>query len=314
MRYAESGTGYVYDADLKGQNTHKISSTVIARTAKAFFGDNGASVILQYIGTDNQTVSSYLGHFVPGLDSVIAGTMSGDFLPDGIIDLVMSPTGKTFAYEMPTADYGSTIVTETTDGKTKKQIASSAFDEWLLDWYGSGTVITTKAASTVPGYAYALGSGGVLTKVVGGVNGLTTKMSPDGKNVLYSVSTPNGLLLRVLHLKDGSDVSTGLSTLPEKCVWTADSTSIYCGAGATLPSGQYPDAWYQGTAHFNDAIWQVSAATGTTTQLSDGEGDNLDITQVQIDSTGKYLVFINKNDSSLWSFDLNPPVPVTTSN
>ena len=309
VEYAESGTGYIYTADAKGQNTFKVSDTVIARTAQAFFGDNGASVILQYVGTDNQTVSTYLGHFKPGVDSEVAGTLAGDFLPDGITDLVMSPTGTSFAYELPT-DTGAVVMTETTDEKTKKQIFSSPFSEWLLDWYGEGTVITTKAASTVPGYAYAVTSGGVLSKVIGGVNGLTTKMSPDGKNVLYSVSTDTGLALHILHLRDGSDVNTGLATLPEKCVWTADSASVYCGASATLASAAYPDSWYQGSAHFNDAIWQISAASGTTTQLSDGEGNDLDMTQLELDSKDSFLFFINKNDGSLWSFDL-APTPAT---
>ena len=43
VEYAESGTGYIYTADAKGENATKLSDTVIARTAQAFFGDNGAS-------------------------------------------------------------------------------------------------------------------------------------------------------------------------------------------------------------------------------------------------------------------------------
>ena len=97
-------------------------------------------------------------------------------------------------------------------------------------------------------------------------------MSPDGKSVLYSVSTDTGMALHILHIKTDADVNTGLATLPERCAWTPDSATIYRGASATLGAGSYPDIWYQGVAHFNDALWSIDAAAGTTTELDNGEG------------------------------------------
>jgi hypothetical protein len=306
VRYAASGTGYVYDADAKGQNMRKVSGTVVARTAQALFGDNGASVILRYVKTDNQTIATYLGRVVPSTDPILAGSLSGDFIADNISDIVMSPDGKNLLYLVPTLN-GVVGETMKTDRSSRKQTFASAFSEWLLDWTIAGTTLTTKAASTVPGYAYTLGGGDVMTKIISSVNGLTTKMSPDGKTVLYSVSTSTGLALHVRHLKDGTDSNTGLSTLPEKCAWNAASTTVYCGSGTTTSGTEYPDAWYQGLAHFNDSLWQIDAATGRTTQISDGEGKSLDMTHLALDSKENFLVFIDKNDGSLWSFDLNPP-------
>lgn len=307
VRFVESGTGYVYDVGAKGGNPAKVSGTVVARTAEALFGDNGASVIFRYIKTDNQTVATYLGHIVPSPDGVIPGTVTGQFLSDNISDLVMSADGRSFFYVVPTEDGASVGMTMTTAGKSQKQVFSSPFSEWLLDWTASGAMIlTTKAANAVPGYAYKVSSGDVFAKIIGGVDGLTTKMSPDGKSLLYSVSTPTGISLHILRLKDGYDANTGLSTLPEKCAFTADSATVYCGASAAANTGTYPDAWYQGLAHFNDALWSITVSNGATIELDDGEGNYLDATNLHLDSKGQFLLFINKNNGSLWSFDLTP--------
>lgn len=306
VRYVENGTGYVYEVGAKGGTPTKLSGTVIARTSEALFGDNGESIVFRFAKTDNQTIATYIGHIVPSADKVTTGSLEGKFLADGIADMVAAPDGKSFLYLAPT-DTGSVGKTIKTDGTGEKQTFASPFSEWLLDWSALGTVLTTKAAASVPGYAYSLGTGGVMTKLMGGQNGLTTKMSPDGKSMLYSVTTSTGLSLHVKRLKDGLDVNTGLATLAEKCAWSADSLKAYCGATSGLDNASsYPDLWYQGIGHFNDVLWSIDIATGSTTQLTDGEGNYLDITKIALDSKGRFIIFINKNNGSVWSYDLSP--------
>lgn len=315
VRYVESGTGYVYEVGAKGGTPTKLSGTVIARTSEALFGDNGQSIVFRFAKTDNKTIATYIGRVVPSADKVTTGSLEGKFLTDGITDIVMAPDGKSFLYLLST-DTGSVGKTIKTDGLGEKQLFSSPFSEWLLDWSALGTVLTTKAAASAPGYAYSLGSSGVMTKLTGGQNGLTTKMSPDGKSMLYSVTMGTGISLHIKRLKDGLDVNTGLATLAEKCAWAADSTKAYCGATSGLDAAaSYPDLWYQGIGHFDDALWVIDVATGSTTQLTDGEGNYLDVTKVALDSKGRFIIFINKNNGSVWSYDLDPepmvPAPAT---
>ncbi len=306
LRFAERGTGYVFDIDAKGEGLVKASGTVIAHTLIALFADDGKTVLLRYIKNDNKTVATYLGHLVPAADANSFGTVIGSFLADNISDVALSADKKSFAYIIPTAK-GSAGMTMKADGSGQKQIFASAFSEWLIDWPATGAVVTTKASADALGYAYAVVSSGNMQKILGGQSGLTTKMSPDGKTMLYSVSVSGRIDLHVRRIKDGADMDTGLSTLPEKCAWNAAGTLAYCGAGTSVTAGQYPDSWYQGVTHFNDAIWKVDAATGTTTELSDGEGNSLDTTSLALDQNEQYLFFINKNDASLWSFDLQTP-------
>lgn len=303
VRYAERGTGYIYDVDARGNNANKVSGTIIARTAVAQFADNGQSAILRLIKDDNRTVSTFLGHITPTVGDV-TGELKGNFLPDNIVDVAVSPDGKSLAYVAPTGD-GVVGMSMKTDGVAKKQLFISAFGEWLIDWTGAGIMATTKASSDIPGYAYLVSSNGVFQKMLGGTNGLTTKPSPDGKMLLYGIGAGKTMALHLDMLKDGTDLNLGLTTLPEKCVWKGDDTAIYCAAPAAFPDGDYPDSWYQGISHFSDALWKIDTATGTTTQVSNGGGNFLDATDLTLDPSGKYLFFVSKNDGSLWSLDLS---------
>ncbi|MEI8130330.1 MAG: hypothetical protein WCG55_02380 [bacterium] len=306
IRFAEKGTGYIYDINANKEGLIKQSGTIIAHTVEAVFGNNGAAVVLRYAGSDNQTISSFLGQITPAIDATTSGTTRGDFLPDNISEIVPSFDSKNFFFLLPTTS-GVAGMTMKADGSSKAQLFSSPFSEWLLDWSSTNPIVTTKASANVAGNAYFVLKNGVFSKIVGDVNGLTTKISPDGKNVLYSVSKNNSLVLYVKHLSDGLEFNTGLSTLPEKCVWNSTSTAIYCGSSTDVPSGTYPDDWYQGLAHFNDSLWKINPQSGRTTLLDDGEGNNLDVTNLAIDQKEGYLFFTNKNDDSLWSFNLTPP-------
>ena len=303
IRFMERGTGYIYDTDALGVGEKKLTGTAIVRALDGLFADNGASVVIRYIKNDNQTVATFLGHVPTQEDDTVLGELKGDFLPDNVLDVVVAPDGKSIAYLLPSAD-GSVGLSMKTDGTSKKQLFVSPFSEWLLDWNGGGMMATTKASAQVAGYVYSIQKSGYFQKILGNVSGLTTKASPDGKNLLYSVTTNSKLGLYVFHTKDGSGVSLGLSTLPEKCVWAADNTTAYCAVDESAPTGNLPDSWYQGVTHFSDSLWKIDTTSGTTTKMVDGGG--MDAIKLSVDPTGKYLLFINKNDGGLWSLDLKP--------
>ncbi|MBP6884635.1 MAG: hypothetical protein KBC17_02305 [Candidatus Pacebacteria bacterium] len=302
VRFVERGTGYVYDIDANGKNENKISGTAIIRASQALFADSGNTVLIRYIKNDNSSTATFLGR-ITTIGGGTAGTLSGDFLPDNLYDVSVSPDGKNITYLLP-IDSGTAGITMKTDLTAKKQIFISPFTEWLLDVTKSGTFVTTKSAGDHKGYAYKITPSGNLQKIIGGINGLTTKVSPNGTHALYSIGEGTTLRLHILRLSDNSDTDTGLQTLPEKCVWGKDSITAYCGAPDELPSGKYPDDWYQGVFHFNDSIWKLNIKEGTTIQINSGGDNNLDMTYLNLDPSEKYLIFINKNDGSLWSLDI----------
>ena len=309
VRFAERGTGYIYDVDARAANETKQTGTTIVRVDEVYFADNGNSVIFRYLKNDNSTIETFLGKIIPPTDSTSGqfATVKGDFLPENISDLVTSPDGKKFAYILPTPS-GVAGVSISSDGSVKNQLFSSSFDEWLLDWKQGGLVATTKAASTIPGYSYLIQTTGVFQKIIGGIDGMTTNLSPDGKTILYNTADANLVNLFVRH-NNGDSTKLNIATLPEKCVWSNDSVILYCAVPTYLPNGvTYPDDWYQGTAHFTDQIWKVNTGLGTVTLVSDLENKPIDAVNLKFDQNENYLFFINNNDGTPWSLDLKKVV------
>lgn len=306
IRFIERGTGNIYDIDLEGNNEQKISGTPILRTAIGQFGNAGKTVIIRYIKNDNKTVATYLGQIIePSIDenlNEIPGKINGVFLPDNIIDIAISPDEKNFAYIVPT-DTEVVGFSRKMDGSGNKQIFDSAFSEWLMQWSSSGIIATTKAASDVAGYMYKVSSTGTFMRLFGGIQGFTTLVSPNTKNILFSTGSERTLSLHIHHLSDGTDTDPGLQTLPEKCVWSSKNILVYCAVPNRLPDVLYPDGWYQGIAEFSDNVWKIDTETGQTTKITNAE-TNIDGTYLHLDSNESHLYFVDKKNGSLWSLDL----------
>jgi len=166
--------------------------------------------------------------------------------------------------------------------------------------------LTTKPASSVLGYMYALDpTNKNLTKNLGEVGGLTTLASPNGKLVLVG---DNNLGLSIYHEDTKDFQSLGLKTLPEKCVWGSVNDVIYCAVPKIIDTGSYPDTWYQGEVSFSDNFWKINVSDGKTTLLSDpatvaGTGE-IDSIKLALDPNENYLFFVNKKDSFLWQLQL----------
>jgi hypothetical protein len=99
-----------------------------------------------------------------------------------------------------------------------------------------------------------------------------------------------------------------LNTLSDKCVWSKKfKTTVYCAVPQSIPRGTYPDDWYRGTVSFSDNLWKIDAASMETDLILnpsfEGGGD-MDMTRLDIDGNDEHLIFLDKNDLSLWELDL----------
>jgi hypothetical protein len=302
LRFLEQGTGNVFEIAPDGTHERKLSSTTILRAKDALFLDNGESLVIRYIKNDNKTIATYLGKILPG-ELGAAGKLQGDFLPDNIGDVAIAPDGKSIVYITPSGT-GVTGITAKADGSAKKQVFSSPFTEWLLEWTGAGIGAITKAASGIDSHSYTIDAKGEFRKVLGGIEGMTQKTSPSGKYALYNKSNKDGTDLFVRTFKTGTDSDTGLATLPEKCAWSLDELTVFCAVPEALSKDAYPDSWYQGIFHGVDTIWKIDVASGTTTQLSIGNKEGSDMTNLFTSRENNVLYFIDKNTGALWSFTL----------
>ncbi len=308
VRYVEKASGNIYQSFVDKINEKKFSKTTIPKVYDAYFGNKAESVVMRYLKTDNSTIETFLGSLPKeflGTDPNLINDIKGSFLPNNVKDISISPDGSKMFYLF---ESGDNIIGTTLNFLTNKkvQIFDSPFTEWLAQW-GSNKIIslTTKPNSNIPGYVYNIDDTGKnLTKVLGDINGLTTLSSPNGKLILYA---NNNLTLNIYHTDTKNTDVLGVRTLPEKCVWSKLSDAIYCAVPKFIPTGNYPDSWYQGEVSFTDQFWKIDAKTSNGSIVIDPNtttAEEIDGTRLALDEGQNYLLFINKKDSFLWRLDL----------
>lgn len=309
VRYVDRANGNIYQTFADRIEERKFSSTSIPRVYEAVFGNRAEAVIMRYLKSDARTIQTFWGvspKELLGGDTANEQFTRGSLLSDNIKDMALSPGNQSLFYLFNVGDSAVGTTLDLATGK-KVQVFDSAFSEWLSFWPNPKIItLTTKPASVALGYMYRLDP---VTKsfgqIMGGISGLTTLMSPDGKLVLW---TDNTLSLRLLNTETKENTPLSLRTMPEKCVWSKASDYLFCSVPKSLGALPYPEAWYQGETSFEDNIWKIDVVSGNTTLVTNlsaaNEGEEIDGIKLSIDDTQKYLFFVNKKDSFLWKLDL----------
>lgn len=313
LRYVDQATGNIYQTFTDKIEERKFSGTVIPKVYEAYFGNGGNSVVMRYLKTGGSTIATFVGTLPKeelGGDSAENNEIKGSFLPDNVRGVSVSSDGAKMFYLF---ESGDSMIGTILDFKTNKktQVFESAFTEWLSFWPTSSMItVSTKPSNNIPGYMYAINpTRKDLNMVLGGISGLTTLTSPNGKLVLYGENNLQGKLsLGIYHTDTRKTEILGIETLPEKCVWGEGSDFIYCAVPKTRGAGLFPDTWYQGEVSFNDRFWKIDAKTSTTTLLVDPAGseggEEIDGIKLALDGNEDYLFFVNKKDNFLWEIRL----------
>lgn len=309
LKYVERATGNIYQTFADKIDERKITTNIIPQVYEAYFGNKGESVVMRYLKGNTNTIESFVGALpkdILGGDTTENTEIVGSFLPENISDLSISGDTQKMFYLFNSSNSVSGITADYL-GDNKTQIFTSPFTEWLSLYPNSQTVtLTTKPSSNVPGYMYLLNpSKKNFVKVLGGINGLTTLTSPNGNLIAYS---DNKLSFKIYDISKSETISTGVKTLPEKCVWNNTNTYIYCAVPQFSATENLPDSWYQGETSFDDQIWTIDALTGNAIQTADliklSNGEMIDAVKLSVDEGENFLFLINKKNSSLWELSL----------
>ena len=309
LRYVDRTTGNIYQTYADKIEERKFSGTIIPKVYEAYFGDKDESVVMRYLKEDDKTIETFVGALAKeflGADSDGSTDVKGSFLPENITDMSMSPDGKRMFYLFNVGN-GTTGITAEASGGQKNQVFDSPFTEWLSFWPSNKMItLTTKPSANVPGFMYAIDPDKKdFNRILGGINGLTTLTSPDGKLVLFG---NNNLSLNIYNIATGNINQVSVKTLPEKCVWGRASDKVYCAVPKSIDGASYPDDWYQGEVSFGDEIWRIDAINGNADILGDPSsmvgGEEVDGIKLSLDENEDYLFFVNKKDSYLWKLNL----------
>lgn len=169
----------------------------------------------------------------------------------------------------------------------------------------AGVFLTTKPSYTADGALFRVTEAGELNKILKGSNGFQAKINQNGDKLIVSQYENQILKTYLYNIESGEKISLTNTYLPDKCTSSQESTLFYCAGSVNPETTTYPNDWYKGLISHNDNIWQIDTETGTETSLTGWTTNNgLDVYQLRLDTTEDFLVFINKKDLSLWSFDL----------
>ncbi len=294
IRYAERGTGHIYDINLTTGEETRISGTTLQRAYTAVFNPQGDAVALTSIGDD--ALVTTLGELVQTGEE---GSLTLTNLPEGAREAGFSKMGEVLNFFVPDATGGTGYQYSLATRKTTTTFSIPLRDVRIV--WGEITYAYTIPSARSIGYVYRVGTS--LEYLRSGGKGL--QAFPYQGGVIVGETTTEGLVV--------NDLTTGvvpvLSLFPEKCTTgMASSSVIYCASPIALPEGnEYPDDWYKGVIGFNDTILEIDApnrALKVISNLEEESGRPIDVSMMGSNEDGTMLYFVNKYDGALWVLDV----------
>jgi hypothetical protein len=296
--YIERESGNVFSYSVVANKNTRISNKTLPGIQMAEWLPNASTAFVRYLsGDDFSTINTYALH---------ADGSDGFFLPQDLSDLAVSSTS---ILTLASGVNGSVGSLENVDGTGSSNIFTTPLSEVRVSFAGKNYLVYTKPSAGLAGDAFIVNASGHFTRIAGPLVGLTALASHSGGWVLISYILNNALQMELINTTTNETVPLPVATIADKCAWTPDDSAVYCGV-PTDPStdASYPDDWYQGAVQFSDKIWKIDVS-GRFAQLtldfsSVTNGQNLDAEALSIDPSNTELVFINKNDNSLWDYQL----------
>lgn len=297
VSYIERQSGNVYQYLTSTQATTRTSNKTLPGIESASWLPNGSAAFVRYLsGTDFSTINTY---------SLSASGSDGFFLPQDLADISVSSTS---VLTLASGVNGSVASLEHTDGTHAATVFTTPLSALRVSLAGKGQYLAfTKPSATLAGDAFLVDNTGHFSRMFGPQAGLVALASPSGKWVLVSYTQGGALQMALVSNVTGETVPLPIATIADKCVWAANESSIYCGIPVNPPAAAYPDDWYQGALSFSDRIWKIDVAGRYAQLVLDFSGTTktaLDAESLAVDPADTTLVFVNKNDGSLWSYAL----------
>jgi len=333
VRFVDRGTGYVYDMNMASATPVVISNTTVPLVYESYWSSNAMSGVFRYIkeGSDDITnfyvqlrstatttrasASSSSTSSIPVQAQPMLGQtpyeLRGTYFPGDILSSAVSPNGNQLFTVENVEGNGAGFISNF-DGSKSTQIFSAPLTQIKAFWPTANTLmLATKGSANSAGYLYSINAKtGTMSTILGNLYGLSVLPNTTGGLVLYSdLSTRGNLVASLYDIKKDSSQDLPFTTLADKCVWSKQNPSdLFCAVPVSAPTATYPDAWYEGTASTIDQIIEIDTDTGSThlvSNLSDDANASIDAEWLALDQKERFLYFVNKNNLSLWSIDLN---------
>lgn len=298
VSYIERASGNVFTYLAQAKTLTRTSNRTIPGIQSASWLPNASSAFVRYLsGEDSSTINTY---------ALPSNGVGGSFLSQNLAGVAVSSTGVLLT---ASGVNGSTVSLARTDGTRASQIFTTPLSAIRASFAGKDRyLVFTKPSSALPGAAFLVDGAGRFSRIAGPLHGLVALASPSGKWVLVSYTLNGAMQMKLVNTASGADIALPVATIADKCAWTGNDASLYCGIPLDpSSSARYPDDWYQGALHFSDRLWRIDVAGRYAQLVLDFNTETeaaLDAEALAVDPLATVLVFVNKNDGSLWSYSL----------
>lgn len=300
--YAEAGNGNIYTINpFTTEEEVRLSNTTLKEASQASFSPDGKTVAVR-LGNDRRTGPLTVGSLSQ------AGGYEFSSLEKPVSDFKILNSKELVFVTATSTGLLNTVYNLTTS--KENDLFTVPFYEATIQWGTSSTdshYVYTKPSYLLEGYMYKFNNKGTMSRVPVSGFGLIAFNSPT--HVAYT-KIQNLIPRSALYSKLGdSRIDSPIIIVPDKCTASQKNTAaIWCAVeGNTMPV-EFPDNWYRGKISFKDTIWQVDLLTGQANPivdtLSESGGRELDIINMTVGESERALYFINKNDNTLWMYEL----------
>lgn len=295
VRFIDRASGNIYRYMAHERSMTRLSNKTLPGIQEASWLSDGSIAYARFIG-EGGVVATYV---LP-----VSGD-GGFFIEQGLVVAKSTPSDSLFT--QLSSSTGSAGSIARSDGTNARTVFTSLLSSLLVHPTSGNYFGHTKASAFLDGYAFQINStSGAFTRILGPLRGLSILPSPDGSRVLYSYVERDTLRLAVFDVSTRTTTTLPVATMVEKCTWSHNSLSVYCGVPLALPSG-LPDFWYQGAVSFTDRLWRIDMQDRLATLIVDPRAIadvTIDAVAVHTDPEEDMLLFTDRHTGHLWAYDM----------
>ncbi len=323
--FIDSDSGDIYEKNLLEPTSTaiKIAETGYKDIRKAYFLNDKnnfkSRIIFQY--SDKENIIKTINAAIPSYYGNASKILNINNLPEDITNISISEDQKKLAFVVKnsnTNDISSDwyILSAETSNYGKK-IYHNELSEWKLNINNNNQIFAYNSESSKEKNNLYTLKNNILYKIYSGHTGQSFLINE--AFLLTSIFTNDGIKTYIKDnfigsiFNDKNLEQLKFSTLSDKCILVSKNKNMVI---CSVPKEQenydsgLPDAWYQGLTSFNDNLYIAGGDYISGELLFDFNIDgnileNIDIKYIKTNKFYTHLVFINKNDFSLWSINID---------
>ncbi len=300
IRYVEAGLGHIYEINMETGEEVRISNTTIPQANKAEFSSSGANVAIQADVTARNTIT---------VGTITDGEFSGQTLSTSVTDFTFSDNDELYYSEVATGGTDTLGKALNLTANTTRNLFTIPFRIASIGWAKDGRTshyTYTKPAPRLFGYIYSISNGTILREPITG-NGLN--IIANDKYIVYTRREGEQNATYSYNRNTGAITELAVTMIPEKCTipdQELPENILYCAFEMGFYDYKFIDEWYKGIRSFSDVVWKIDLDTGNAQNIlpKNSSSQAIDIQSIQYSNETMTLYFINKNNKTLWAYDL----------